>query len=77
MADKYGDGLDGQVSNKSYCMKDSVEARNVDEMNEAYGYNDKSNLANTGRPPTQMKAATRNPQLGATMPGNNKANYKP
>jgi len=60
-------GSDGQVQNEKYCMKDSWQAKNVDETNKAMGYDDMSDLANTSRPPTPVRAASRNPQLGPEM----------
>lgn len=66
------DGVNGQVMGESYCMKKSIEARNVDSMNAAYGYNNMSDRANTPKPPTPMKAAKSNPQLGPKMPKSNR-----
>jgi len=69
MADyQNADGVNGQVENESYCMKKSWQARNVDQMTNAMGYHDMSDLANTPRPPTQMKAEKRNVQLEPKMP---------
>ena len=69
MADyQNADGVNGQVENEQYCMKKSWNARNVDEMTEKMGYHDMSDLANTGKPPTVMKAQKSNPQLGPQMP---------
>jgi hypothetical protein len=61
-------GSDGQVQNEKYCMKDSWQAKNVDETNAAMGFEDMSDLANTARPPTPVRAASRNEQLGSDMP---------
>ena len=64
------DGLEavkGAVENESYCMP-SWQKRNVDQMTNAMGYHDMSDLANTPRPPTQMKAEKRNVQLEPKMP---------
>jgi hypothetical protein len=58
------DGEAGQVENESYCMKKSWNARNVDQMTTAMGYHDMSDLANTARPPTPVKAAKENMQVG-------------
>ena len=65
------DGVNGQVMNESYCMKKSFHAQNVDEMTKMMGYHDMSDLANTPRPPTQMKAEKRNVQLEPKMPAPN------
>jgi hypothetical protein len=67
MADN-DDGASGQVENESYCMKKSWNARNVDQMTQAMGYHDMSDLANTPKAPTQMKAEKRNVQLAPGMP---------
>lgn len=58
------DGESGQVENMSYCMKKSFNARNTDEMTQKMGYHDMGDLANTARPPTPVKAAKSNPQMG-------------
>jgi hypothetical protein len=60
----YDDGEMGQVENESYCMKKSWNARNTDEMSQKMGYHDMADLANTSRPPTPVKAAKSNPQMG-------------
>jgi hypothetical protein len=60
----YDDGEAGQVENEQYCMKKSWNARNVDQMTNAMGYHDMGDLANTARPPTPVKAAKSNPQMG-------------
>jgi hypothetical protein len=62
-----GDGAKGAVEFDSYCMP-SWNARNVDDMNAKMGYNDLSDLANSPKPPTAMKGAKSNPQLGPDMP---------
>jgi hypothetical protein len=62
------DGVSGQVENESYCMKRSWQARNVDQMTNAMGYHDMSDLANTPKPPTKMEGAKRNEQLEPHMP---------
>jgi hypothetical protein len=62
------DGVNGQVENESYCMKKSWQARNVDEMTDKMGYHNMADLANTPKPPTAMKAAKSNPQVGPDMP---------
>lgn len=70
MADyQNADGVNGQVENEAYCMKKSWQARNVDEMTQKMGYHDMSDLANTPKAPTQMKAEKRNVQLDPKMPG--------
>lgn len=70
------DGESGQVENQSYCMKKSWNARNVDEMTQKMGYNDASDLANTQRPPTAVKAEKRNQQAGADFPAPNSNDRK-
>lgn len=60
----YDDGSESQVEGMSYCMKKSWNARNVDEMTQKMGYHDMADLANTSRPPTPVKAAKSNPQMG-------------
>lgn len=62
------DGVSGQVENESYCMKKSWQARNVDEMTNAMGYHDMSDLANTPKAPTRMEGEKRNVQLEPNMP---------
>lgn len=71
---EYGDGESGQVENESYCMKKSFNARNTDEMSEKMGYHNMSDLANTPRPPVEMKAKKDNNQLGPRA-GSGKYNY--
>lgn len=60
----YDDGASGQVEGESYCMKKNWNARNVDEMNNKMGYHNMSDMANTAKPPTPVKAAKSNPQVG-------------
>lgn len=60
----YEDGSESQVENMSYCMKKSWNARNVDEMTQKMGYHDMGDLANTARPPTPVRAAKENMQVG-------------
>lgn len=68
MADyKSADGVSGAVENEQYCMP-SWQKRNVDEMTQKMGYHDMSDLANTPRPPSPMKAEKRNVQLDPKMP---------
>lgn len=61
MAENYG--KDGSVENEKYCMP-SFNARNIEGMNKAMGYENMSDLANTPKAPTAMKAAKSNPQSG-------------
>lgn len=49
------------------CMRDSVESRNVHEMNVMLGYNLMSDLANVAHPPTKMEGAHRNTQEGPRL----------
>lgn len=58
------DGESGQVENTNYAMKRSWQARNVESMNKDMKYNDLSDLANTARPPTPVKAQKSNMQMG-------------
>lgn len=58
------DGESSQVENTNYAMKKSWQSRNVADMNAKMQYNDMSDLANTARPPTPVKAAKSNPQMG-------------
>ncbi len=58
------DGTNSQVEGESYCLKKSFNVRNVEEMNMKMKYNDLSDLANTPRPVTPVKAASSNPQMG-------------
>ena len=58
------DGESSQVEGESYCLKKSFNVRNVEEMNMKMKYNDLSDLANTPRPATAMKAQKSNPQMG-------------
>ena len=54
----------GEVENESYALKKNFNARNTMEMNAKMGYHDMGDLANTARPPTPVKAAKSNPQVG-------------
>jgi hypothetical protein len=65
---------DGQVSNTNYCMKDSMQAKNVDMMNKGLKYNDLADLANTKAFPVNMVGATRNEQEGPKA-ADNRYNY--
>jgi hypothetical protein len=67
-------GSDGQVENNPYCMDKSWQARNVKQMNQASGYHDMSDLANTKQPPTSMMGAKANEQEGPKA-ADNKYNY--
>ena len=69
------DGVQGQVENDPYCMDNSWQARNVKQMNQAAGYNNMADLANSSTPPTQMTGEKMNKQLDPNMPGDNAYNY--
>lgn len=71
---EFGTGEEGQVEGESYCMKKSVEAKNVDSMNAAMGYHDMGDLANTKKPPVAMNGAKANMQEGPKS-ADNKYNY--
>lgn len=58
------DGTSSQVEATNYCLKQSWQARNVADMNSKMHYNDLSDLANTAKPVTPVKAAKSNPQMG-------------
>ena len=62
------DGVSGQVQNESYCMKRSMQAENVADMNAKMGYHDMSDLANAKPFPVAMVAAKSNVQLAPSMP---------
>ena len=66
---------DGQVSGTNYCMKDSMQAKNVEMMNKGMGYNNEADLANNKAFPVNMVGAHSNPQEGPEMPGENRYNY--
>lgn len=74
MAD-YEDGEQGQVENTPYCMGKSWQSRNVKEMNDAMGYHNMADMANSSTPPTKMMGNTRNEQLSPKMPGENDYDY--
>lgn len=64
------DGERGQYENQKdyhYCMRDSWESRNNEEMNKDLGYNMMSDLANTPHPATKMEGAHRNVQEGPKL----------
>lgn len=63
MAEKYGYGSDGSVEHMAYCMP-SEQKRNTDQMNQASGYFDMADLANTKPWPVQMGRERSNKQLG-------------
>ena len=62
---------DKAVENTPYCMP-SMQKRNVEQMNNAMGYHDMSDLANTKPFPVNMTAAKRNSQLDPKIPAPNK-----
>ena len=55
----------GAVEGTNYCM-DSMNARNVKEMNAKMKYHDMSDQANTGKAPTRPTGVAANPQKGPT-----------
>lgn len=67
-------GENGQVENNPYCMEKSWQSRNVKQMNQAMGYDDMKDLANSKQPPTNMSGAKSNPQEGP-VGADNKYNY--
>lgn len=69
------DGVKGAVESESYCMP-SWQKRNVDSMNQAMGYHDMSDLANTPKAPTAMEGEKRNVQLEPNMPAANSNDRK-
>lgn len=73
MAD-FEDGEKGQVSGMSYCMGDSIEARNNKAVNSMSGYHDMADLANVGSIPVSMKGEKANKQ-NPPEAANNKYNY--
>ncbi len=56
-------GRDGAVENEQYCMP-GWQKRNVEDMNQKMGYNNMSDMANTARPPTPVRAEKSNLQVG-------------
>lgn len=66
---------DSQVENNPYCMDKSWQARNVKEMNQAMGYHNMADRANSSTPPTQMMGEKANKQLSPQMPGEDEFNY--
>lgn len=71
---KNGYSSDGEVSNESYCMKGSMQAKNVDQMNQAMGYNNSADLANCKSFPVSMVGAKANEQEDPKA-GSGKYNY--
>lgn len=65
----------GAVENEQYCMP-SWNKRNVDSMTKAMGYHDMGDLANTSRPPTPVKAAKENKQMGPEAANSSKNDRK-
>ncbi len=61
MAEKYGSH--DSVEHMAYCMP-SEQKRNTDQMNQASGYFDMSDLANSKRFPVEMGRERKNSQLG-------------
>ena len=62
---KYNDveGVRGAVEKEAYCMP-SMQKQNTDQMNNASGYHDLSDLANSKPFPVQMGRERKNSQLG-------------
>ena len=67
MAD-YDDGERGQVMHDSNTMRENINAKTCDEMNQKMGYWDMSDLANSKMYPVQMGKERRNEQNGPKMP---------
>ncbi|HWY36812.1 MAG TPA: hypothetical protein VNX68_19355 [Nitrosopumilaceae archaeon] len=63
MAEKYGYGAYDSVEHEAYCMP-SEQKRNTEQMNNAQGYHDMADLANTKPWPVQMGRERKNSQLG-------------
>lgn len=63
MAEKYGYGAHDSVEREAYCMP-SMQKRNTEQMNNAQGYHDLSDLANTKPFPVDMGRERKNSQLG-------------
>jgi hypothetical protein len=61
MAEKYGSH--DSVQHMAYCMP-SEQKQNTDQMNQAMGYHDLADLANTKPFPVQMGKEKKNSQLG-------------
>ena len=64
---------DSTVRNEAYCLS-SWQKQNVDSMNKGMGYNNLGDRANASPPPTVVKAASSNPQVGPQA-GNGKYDY--
>lgn len=66
----------GEVEGQSYCLKKSFNVRNTEEMNAKMQYNNLSDLANTPRPPTPVRAASENRQMGPEVANPSKNDRK-
>ena len=61
---------DNSVENESYCMP-SWNKRNTDMINKGMGYDNMADRANAAKPPTPVRAANSNPQIGPKNASNN------
>jgi len=59
----YGNGEDGAVEDKQYCMP-SWQKRNVEDMNQKMAYHNMGDRANVGKAPTKAPGAKVNAQSG-------------
>lgn len=64
------------VKNEQYVgIKKGWQHDNNKDMNQAMGYGNMADLANTPHPATKMEGAKMNKQLDPKMPGENEFNY--
>ena len=68
---EYEDGASGQVSNEAYCMKKSMQAKNVEMTNKDMGYHDMADQANSKAFPVAMVGEKKNSQLSPKAADNN------